>query len=643
MKNYFKLFLAALLLSTVNISYSQNSAVLAGTGAAGSQDLNSVLSLGNNANNNAILNASGLSVGTATVGTSALVDFTSTTSGLLIPRMTTTERDAILTPETGLMVYNTTDNAFNFYNGTAWTAIGGATTLSGLTDVNTATPTAGNFLVGDGVDFESIAMSGDILMTGTGVTSIQANAVQVADVDFINTATATAGNIWVADGTDFESVAMSGDASIAASGALTVTPNAINQDELAAIITLADADYIDLSAIVHDDAALQGLRLPQIGGTPTNPGSGEGFLGWDETNNTLEYYDGTAWTPIVAAATPGWDDVLTVDQGIASAHTVDLNNNALTFYATTQGGAAGNFTQFRAGAGLELAGNNANIVLDGAPSSFIEFEQNGTDRWSLFYISSQSALCGVNGGTGNYQLRLNNNGFTGIGEFGSLKAPSTTFHVHDGATAAGITTVMYLDKGTAVAGAAGDGVAMEFFVDDDANVERQTARVHAELTNPATGGVSGDFIISPALAGSFNETFRALSTGQIQLADYVAFGSFTGTEVGFLAHDATGNVISVSPNGANNDENATATISVTDNNTFYRITDANTILTVPAGNFEGQELTFKCMVAPVTSAIISASQIDGSAANVAFTAQYDVLTIRWDADATTWDIKATNF
>jgi len=280
MKNYFKLFLAVLLLFTVNISYSQNSAVLAGTGAAGSQDLNSVLGIGNDANNNQILNASGLSVGTATVGTSSIVDIASTTSGLLIPRMTTVQRDAIGTPATGLMVYNTTDNAFNFYNGTVWTAIGGggATTLAGLTDVNTATPTAGNFLVGDGVDFESIAMSGDVLMTGAGVVSIQANAVQVADVDFINTATATAGNVLVADGVDYESVAMSGDASIAASGALTVTPNAINQDELAAVLTLADADYLDLSAILHDDAALQGFRLPQIGATPTNLGSGEGFL-----------------------------------------------------------------------------------------------------------------------------------------------------------------------------------------------------------------------------------------------------------------------------------------------------------------------------------------------------------------------------
>lgn len=50
---------------------------------------------------------------------------------------------------------------------------GGATTLTGLTDVNTATPTAGNFLVADGVDFESVAMSQDAVMTAAGLVTVQ--------------------------------------------------------------------------------------------------------------------------------------------------------------------------------------------------------------------------------------------------------------------------------------------------------------------------------------------------------------------------------------------------------------------------------------------------------------------------------------
>ena len=44
----------------------------------------------------------------------------STTKGFLPPRLTLAQRDAIATPATGLMVYNTTDNRPSFYNGTTW-------------------------------------------------------------------------------------------------------------------------------------------------------------------------------------------------------------------------------------------------------------------------------------------------------------------------------------------------------------------------------------------------------------------------------------------------------------------------------------------------------------------------------------------
>ena len=50
----------------------------------------------------------------------------STTKGMLTPRMTTAERDAINsgTFTTGLTLYNTTDNKLQFYNGTAWKDVG---------------------------------------------------------------------------------------------------------------------------------------------------------------------------------------------------------------------------------------------------------------------------------------------------------------------------------------------------------------------------------------------------------------------------------------------------------------------------------------------------------------------------------------
>lgn len=51
---------------------------------------------------------------------SAMLDITSTTTGILIPRMTTAQRTAIAAPAQGLKVYDTTTNTFWYYNGTTW-------------------------------------------------------------------------------------------------------------------------------------------------------------------------------------------------------------------------------------------------------------------------------------------------------------------------------------------------------------------------------------------------------------------------------------------------------------------------------------------------------------------------------------------
>jgi hypothetical protein len=68
----------------------------------------------------------------AVAASSALLDMTSTTKGLLIPRMSTLQRTAIPSPATGLMVYDTNLNAFMFFDGTNWGNING----NGVSDWN---------------------------------------------------------------------------------------------------------------------------------------------------------------------------------------------------------------------------------------------------------------------------------------------------------------------------------------------------------------------------------------------------------------------------------------------------------------------------------------------------------------------------
>ncbi len=57
---------------------------------------------------------------------SALLDVAATNKGVLIPRMTQAQRDAITSPATGLLIYQTNGTAgFYYYTGSTWTGIGG--------------------------------------------------------------------------------------------------------------------------------------------------------------------------------------------------------------------------------------------------------------------------------------------------------------------------------------------------------------------------------------------------------------------------------------------------------------------------------------------------------------------------------------
>ena len=79
-------------------------------------------------------------IGTTTPDPSAALDITSTTKGLLIPRMLAAARTAIDTPATGLMVFQTDGAAgFYYYNGSSWVAI-----TAGLDGTNVARQDATN-------------------------------------------------------------------------------------------------------------------------------------------------------------------------------------------------------------------------------------------------------------------------------------------------------------------------------------------------------------------------------------------------------------------------------------------------------------------------------------------------------------------
>ncbi|MBK6831179.1 MAG: hypothetical protein IPG92_10800 [Flavobacteriales bacterium] len=95
--------------------------------------------------------------------------------GLLIPRMTTAELTAIPSPATGLLVYDSSLNAFWYFDGTVWTPLGGGTEVD---------PTWDGAAVFAGATWRS----GDV---GLGMTAAPNSKLQVVGRVFIDNSTFT--------------------------------------------------------------------------------------------------------------------------------------------------------------------------------------------------------------------------------------------------------------------------------------------------------------------------------------------------------------------------------------------------------------------------------------------------------------------
>ncbi|MCX7744060.1 MAG: hypothetical protein N2167_05785 [Flavobacteriales bacterium] len=70
-----------------------------------------------------IVYAQNVGIGTNNPDNSALLHLEATDMGLLLPRMNTAQRDAIVNPAIGLSIYNTQDSTIQYWNGVCWLAV----------------------------------------------------------------------------------------------------------------------------------------------------------------------------------------------------------------------------------------------------------------------------------------------------------------------------------------------------------------------------------------------------------------------------------------------------------------------------------------------------------------------------------------
>ena len=96
----------------------------------------------------------------ATADNSAIFDVSCTTKGMLVPRVTTVQRNGIASPATGLLVYDTNLNQFAFYNGTSWILLTTGVNSWTINGSNQYSNVAGNVGIGTITPAELLHVNG---------------------------------------------------------------------------------------------------------------------------------------------------------------------------------------------------------------------------------------------------------------------------------------------------------------------------------------------------------------------------------------------------------------------------------------------------------------------------------------------------
>ena len=196
--------------------------------------------------------------------------------GVQIPNLTTTERNAISSPETGALIWNTTTSAINQYNGSAWEA----------TDTNTQADITGKLNLSGGT------MTGTIAgFTSTGIDdNADATAITIDSSENVGINTTTPSSLLEVK-----------------AGSNSTTDYPITVLNSAESVTTGYGAYgIDQSASsaytidVHDDLVIksntgENLRILENGGIT--------FNGDTAAANALDDYEEGTWTPTVVNST----------------------------------------------------------------------------------------------------------------------------------------------------------------------------------------------------------------------------------------------------------------------------------------------------------------------------------------------------
>jgi hypothetical protein len=250
--------------------------------------------------------------------------------------MTTTQKNAISSPAAGLQVYDSTTNAPNYYNGTAWIELGaGGGGVTGSGTINnlpkwTGITALGNSILDDDGTSASVALASGgsfnvkyisaIKLALTGGTTFGAIDLPVG-LDFVirpdsvvKLKLTSVGRLLL--GTETESTYL-----------LDVNGTARVSGKLSVNTPTAD------SAVMEITSTTQGFLQPRLTTTQKNAISSPaaGLQVYDSTTNTPNYYNGTAWVDLGGGDT----SIYTNNGTLTSNRTVSSGGFSLVFNPQT--------------------------------------------------------------------------------------------------------------------------------------------------------------------------------------------------------------------------------------------------------------------------------------------------------------------
>jgi hypothetical protein len=225
--------------------------------------------------------AQNVGIGTTSPDASAKLDITSTTQGMLIPRMFHTQRNAIASPATGLIVYQTNNqplttntSGFYLYDGTGWKRIARADEITWTVNgSNQYSNVAGNVGIGNTTPTEKLDVAGNIKAD-----TVKPNALKLtpdAGMSKILTSDATGNASWQS------SSFLAGNVGYGVWGDCAANGN-ISEYQPLADATGAANDEFGISVSISGNYAIVGADLDDVG---VNAAQGSASIyQWNGTN-----------------------------------------------------------------------------------------------------------------------------------------------------------------------------------------------------------------------------------------------------------------------------------------------------------------------------------------------------------------------